>query len=180
MLKEGHFLLTSGLHSAHYLQCAQLLQYPEETAKLCTALAENFENQEITTVIGPAIGAIIMSYEVARHLKARSLWAERENGVMSLRRGFSLREGEKVLIVEDVVTTGGSVHEVIQAVKQHGAIPVGVGVLVDRSNGRCDFGIPMVSLIKFNVEANPPEDCRLCRSGVPLAKPGSRQITVMP
>jgi len=180
VLWEGHFVLTSGRHSAHYLQCASVQQFPEENALLCRELAANFKGQGITTVIGPAIGAIVMSYEIARYLGTRFLFAERENGVMTLRRSFTLEPGERVLVVEDVITTGGSVKEVMEVVKQHGAVPVGVGVLVDRSNGRADLGVPVKSLITFDFETYAPENCPLCRQGVPFIKPGSRQITVMP
>ncbi|NLW06823.1 MAG: orotate phosphoribosyltransferase, partial [Clostridia bacterium] len=121
VLWEGHFVLTSGRHSAHYLQCASVQQYPEENALLCHNLAEHFKGQGITTVIGPAIGAIVMSYEIARYLGTRFLFAERENGVMTLRRSFKLEPGERVLVVEDVITTGGSVKEVMEVVRQHGA-----------------------------------------------------------
>ncbi|WXJ82815.1 Orotate phosphoribosyltransferase [Moorella humiferrea] len=180
VLWEGHFVLTSGLHSAHYLQCARVQQYPEENTILCRELAEKFKGQGITTVIGPAIGAIIMSYEISRHLGARALFAERENGVMTLRRSFTLEPGERVLVVEDVITTGGSAREVIEVVKQHGAVPVAIGALVDRSGGRADLGLPIESLITFDIETYSPDNCPLCRQGLPIVKPGSRQITVMP
>jgi len=180
VLWEGHFILTSGLHSAHYLQCARVQQYPEENMKLCENLAESFKDQEVTTVIGPAVGAIVMSYEIARKLGARFLFAERENGVMTLRRSFTLEPGERVLVVEDVITTGGSVKEVIEVVKDHGAIPVGVGAFVDRSMGRADVGVPIKSLLSFNIETYDPKNCPLCKKGIPAVKPGSRQITVMP
>ncbi|MBE3572059.1 MAG: orotate phosphoribosyltransferase [Moorella humiferrea] len=180
VLWEGHFVLTSGLHSAHYLQCARVQQYPEENTLLCRELAEKFKDQNIDTVIGPAIGAIIMSYEISRHLGTRALFAERENGVMTLRRSFTLEPGERVLVVEDVITTGGSAREVIEVVKQHGAVPVAVGALVDRSGGRADLGLPIHSLITFDIETYKPDNCPLCRKGLPIVKPGSRQITVMP
>lgn len=180
VLWEGHFILTSGRHSAHYLQCASVQQFPEENALLCRELALKFKGQEITTVIGPAVGAIVMSYEIARYLGTRFLFAERESGVMTLRRNFTLEPGERVLLVEDVITTGGSVKEVMAVVKQHGAVPVGVAVMVDRSNGSVDFGVPVKSLIGFDIETYAPQDCPLCRQGLPVIKPGSRQITVMP
>lgn len=180
VLWEGHFVLTSGLHSAHYLQCARVQQFPEENTILCRALAEKFKGMDINTVIGPAIGAIIMSYEISRHLGTRALFAERENGVMTLRRSFALEKGERVLVVEDVITTGGSAQEVIEVVQQQGAIPVAVGALVDRSNGRAGLGVPVQSLITFDIETYAPEICPLCRQGLPIIKPGSRQITVMP
>ncbi|QGP91395.1 Orotate phosphoribosyltransferase [Neomoorella glycerini] len=177
VLWEGHFVLTSGLHSGRYLQCARVQQFPEENALLCRDLAARFKDQGITAVVGPAIGAIIMSYEMARHLGARALFTERENGVMTLRRSFTLEPGERVLVVEDVITTGGSVKEVIEVVKQYNAVPVGAGVLVDRSGGRADVGVPVQSLITFDIETYKPEDCPLCRQGLPVVKPGSRQGT---
>lgn len=176
VLWEGHFALTSGLHSGRYLQCARVQQFPKENTLLCRELAARFKDRGITTVIGPAIGAIIMAYEMARQLGARCLFTERENGVMTLRRSFTLEPGEKVLVVEDVITTGGSVREVIEVVKQHGAVPVGVGVLVDRSGGRADVGAPVEPLITFDIETYQPGDCPLCRQGVPVVKPGSRQL----
>ncbi|MGI9860556.1 orotate phosphoribosyltransferase [Moorella naiadis] len=176
VLWEGHFILTSGLHSGRYLQCARVQQFPAENTILCRDLATRFKDRGITTVIGPAIGAIIMAYEVARHLGARSLFTERENGVMTLRRSFTLEPGEKVLVVEDVITTGGSVREVVEVVKEHGAIPVAAGVLVDRSGGRADVGVPIEPLITFNIETYEPDDCPLCRQGIPVVKPGSRHI----
>lgn len=174
VLWEGHFILTSGLHSGRYLQCARVQQYPEENTILCRDLAARFKDQGITTVIGPAIGAIIMAYEVARQLGARSLFTERENGVMTLRRSFTLEPGEKVLVVEDVITTGGSVREVVEVVKEHGAVPVAAGVLVDRSGGRADVGVPIEPLLTFDIETYQPGDCPLCRQRVPVVKPGSR------
>ncbi|BCV22689.1 orotate phosphoribosyltransferase [Moorella sp. Hama-1] len=175
VLWEGHFILTSGLHSGRYLQCARVQQFPEENTILCRELAARFKDQGITTVIGPAIGAIIMAYEVARQLGARSLFTERENGAMTLRRSFTLEPGERVLVVEDVITTGGSVREVVKVVKEHGAIPVAAGVLVDRSGGRADVGLPIQPLFTFAIETYQPDDCPLCRQGIPVVKPGSRQ-----
>jgi len=175
VLKTGHFLLTSGRHSARYLQCAQLLQYPDAAEKACRELAKNFEDMGIKTVIGPALGGILVSYEVARALKARSVFAERENGEMALRRGFCIEPGERVLVVEDVVTTGGSVKEVISLAKSRGAEVVAVGALVDRSGGKVDFGVPARYLLNFEVESYLPEECPLCKQGIPAIKPGSRK-----
>ncbi|MDN5347809.1 MAG: orotate phosphoribosyltransferase [Clostridia bacterium] len=175
VLWEGHFRLTSGLHAGQYLQCAQVLQYPEEAARLCAALAENYNGQNIQVVIGPATGAIILAYEVARFLKARALFTEREEGVMTLRRGFRIAPGERVLVVEDVVTTGGSVREVIEIVKAAGGVPVGAGVLVDRSGGKVDLGVPLKALVFLDIEAYKPEECPYCRQNLPIIKPGSRR-----
>ncbi len=176
VLQEGHFLLTSGRHSARYLQCARLLQYPAHTAKLCSTLASFFSGRGVEVVVGPAIGAIIIAYETARALGARALFAEREGGRMCLRRGFSIAPGEKVLVVEDVVTTGGSVREVVDLVREQGADVVGVGVLVDRSGGKVDFGTDLAALVRMQIQAYLPEECPLCRRGLELVKPGSRQL----
>ncbi|MEG6522161.1 orotate phosphoribosyltransferase [Desulfotomaculum sp. 1211_IL3151] len=173
----GHFLLTSGKHSNRYFQCAQVLQHPQYTQVLCQALAESFKNQAVQTVIGPAMGGILVSYEVARALGVRSLFTERVNGKMSLRRNFSIQPGERVLVVEDVITTGGSVAEVIDVVKGMGGEVVGVGVLVDRSNVRANLGVRTEALLTVAVETYEPESCPLCAAGTPAVKPGSRQIT---
>jgi orotate phosphoribosyltransferase len=174
-LLEGHFLLTSGLHSSRYIQCAQVLQYPEYTAELCTVMADYFKDKGIQTVIGPAMGGIIVSYEVARQLGVRTLFTERENGAMVLRRNFKLAPGEKVLVVEDVVTTGGSVKEVLKVVAEAGAEAVGVGVLVDRSGGKTDFGVPLKAVLTLTVETFQPENCPMCKTGTEAIKPGSRK-----
>lgn len=176
VLLEGHFRLTSGLHAAKYMQCAQLLQYPEYTEVLLEQLAGYFAEQKITAVVGPATGAIILAYEAARHLKARSLFTEREEGKMVYRRGFTLTPEDRVLVVEDVVTTGGSVKEVIAATREKGAEVVGVGVLVDRSGGRVDFGVPLKALLTVDIQTYQPEECPLCAAGSVAIKPGSRQI----
>ena len=176
LLKEGHFLLTSGLHSSQYMQCAQLLQYPEYAEVVCQALAEPFQGRGIEVVVGPALGGVIVAYETSRALKAKNIHAERENGKMTFRRGFALVPGQKVLIVEDVVTTGGSVKEVMNLVRQAGAELVGVAAIVDRSQGRADFGVPFHALLKRDIPTYSPEDCPLCRQGIPVVKPGSRNI----
>jgi len=174
-LLEGHFLLTSGRHSAQYMQCAQVLQYPGYASALGEKLADRFKGYEIKTVIGPAMGGIIVAHEVGSALNKRVIFAERQNGEMCIRRGFKLAEGEKVLVVEDVITTGGSVKEVISIVKECGAIPVGVGVLVNRSGGTADFdGLPLESLVQLNIETFEPDNCPLCAKGIPAVKPGSR------
>jgi len=175
-LLEGHFLLTSGKHSSKYLQCAKILQYPNLAEAICKDLAKNFEGQEIDVVIGPAIGAITLSYELARQLNCRSIFAEREDGIMKLRRGFKIEEGEKVLVVEDVITTGGSVKEVIELVKESGGEIVAVAGIVDRSGGKVDLGYPLKTLLTLNIETYEPDNCPLCREGILLVKPGSRKI----
>lgn len=174
-LLEGHFILTSGKHSAQYMQCAQVLQYPDKASVLCAALAAKFDGAAVETVIGPAMGGIIVAHEVGKALGVRSLFTERQNGEMLLRRGFTLAPGEKVLVVEDVITTGGSVREVIDIVQAAGAEVVGVAVLVDRSGGKADFnGLTLHSVIKMDIAAYEPADCPLCAQGTPAEKPGSR------
>lgn len=173
---SGHFRLTSGKHSNRYFQCAQVLQHPQQTEKLCRELASRFAGQGVATVIGPAMGGILVSYEVGRALGVRSLFTERENGSMALRRNFTIAPGEKVLVVEDVITTGGSVAEVIKVVRSLGGEVVGVGVLVDRSNGQADLGVRTEALLQVTVETYEPENCPLCAQGIPAVKPGSRAV----
>lgn len=175
-LLTGHFRLTSGRHSNQYMQCAQVLQYPHYASKLCADLAEKFAGKKVDVVIGPAMGGIIVANEVARALGVRSIFTEREQGAMTLRRGFNIDKNEKVLVVEDVITTGGSVKEVIDVVKATGAEIVGVGVLVDRSNGQVDFGLPTEAILRLDIKSYQPEECPLCKEGLPLVKPGSRNI----
>jgi len=172
---KGHFALSSGLHSDQYLQCALVLQHPEYCQELCARLGEKFKEEGITVVVAPALGGIIVSYEVARALGARALFTERKNGKMVLRRGFSLGAGDKVLVVEDVVTTGLSTKEVIATVKASGAKITGVASIVDRSSSPVDFGVRFESLIKLSVPAFQPSDCPLCKNSTPITKPGSRQ-----
>ncbi|AQS59034.1 orotate phosphoribosyltransferase [Desulforamulus ferrireducens] len=173
---SGHFRLTSGKHSNRYFQCAQVLQYPQYTEKLCGELASRFAGLGVQTVIGPAMGGILVSYEVGRALGVRSLFTERENGRMALRRNFTIAPGEKVLVVEDVITTGGSVAEVINVVRSLGGEVVGVGVLVDRSNGQADLGVRTEALLQVSVETYEPDHCPLCSQGLPAVKPGSRAV----
>ncbi len=173
---EGHFLLTSGLHSPLYVEKFQVLQYPEHTAKLCAALANRFSEDKVELVVGPVTGGVLLAHEVGKNLGTRAIFTERENGKMTLRRGFVIKPGERVLIVEDIVTTGGSVQEVINVVREHGGVPVGVGMLVDRSGGKADFGIPAQALLHLTVPAYKPEDCPLCQSGQPVTKRGSRKL----
>ena len=174
-LMEGHFKLTSGRHSNRYMQCAQVLQYPHFTEKLAAHIAEKYNGEKIDFVIGPAMGGIIVSYEVARQLRVPSIFCERENGKMTLRRGFKLEPGDKVLVVEDVVTTGGSVVEVMDIVRQSGAEVVGVAVLVDRSAGKVNFGVRTEAVLSMDIESWEASDCPLCQAGQGEAiKPGSR------
>lgn len=174
-LLEGHFILTSGLHSSRYLQCALVLQYPAEAAAFGHALAAKFQGQRIETVAAPAIGGIVIGHEVARALGARSIFTEREAGRMTLRRGFSVRAGESILVVEDVITTGGSTRETIEAMRAAGARVVGAASIIDRSNGRVDVGVPRVALATLDVPALAPAACPACQRGEPASKPGSRK-----
>ncbi len=176
-LLEGHFLLTSGRHSNQYFQCAKVLQYPDYTAEICSIIAEHFKDYTIDTVIAPAMGGMIVGYEVARQLNKRSIFTERENKEMTLRRGFSLAKGEKVLVCEDVITTGGSVKEVIEIVKKSGAEVIGVASIVDRSNGKVDFGYPLFSTLKLDVISYEADNCAICKEDkIDLVKPGSRKV----
>lgn len=176
VLNKGHFLLTSGRHSDIYLQCAKIFQYPEYSEKLSKEIAAQFKDIKIDIVIGPAIGGIIFSYELARQLGARALFAEREDGIMKLRRGLEINPGDNVIVAEDVVTTGGSVREVIELVKALNGNVVGVASIVDRSNGNVDFGVTFKSVVSLSVDSFESEKCPLCKEGIPVVKPGSRQF----
>ncbi len=173
---EGHFLLTSGLHSPHYFQCAKVLQYPKQSEKLCWEIAYNFMPQKVDVVVGPALGGIVVAQEVARLMSARAIFTERQDSKMTLRRGFEINRNEKVLVVEDVVTTGGSILEVIDLVKEAGGNLIGVGFLVDRSQNRVRFSVPKFSVIEMDVVTYKPDECPLCKNGVELVKPGSRKV----
>ncbi|MFA6850149.1 MAG: orotate phosphoribosyltransferase [Selenomonadaceae bacterium] len=172
-IMEGHFLLTSGLHSPLYVEKFNVLQHPEYTAQICQALAKKFINQNIQTVVGPVTGGILLAHETGKALGTRAIFTERENGKMTFRRGFKLTPGERVLIVEDIVTTGGSIREVVNVIKENQGIPVAIGMLVDRSGGKVDFGeVPYQALLHLDVQAYKPEECPLCRAGVPMTKRG--------
>lgn len=173
-LMRGHFRLTSGLHSDVYLQSALVLQYPEHAAALGAALAAPFRDAGAATVLAPAIGGILVAHEVARTLGARCLFTERENGVMTLRRGFTIQPAERCLVVEDVITTGGSTREVVECVEKAGGAVVGVGSLIDRSGGAARFAVRRVALATVRAEAWKPEACPLCKTGSQAIKPGSR------
>ncbi len=173
-LQQGHFLLSSGMHSSHYVQCALLLQYPELTARVCASLAEPFRGVGVQAVIGPAVGAVVLAYETARQLGARALWAERSEGKLTLRRSFRVQPGERVLVVEDVVTTGGSAREVALLAERAGASVVGVAAIVDRSAGSHGLRWRFEPLARVEVQAYLPPLCPLCQEGLPLVKPGSR------
>lgn len=173
---EGHFHLTSGLHSPLYIEKFQVLQYPEHTARLCEALADKFKDDQVDVVVGPVTGGILLAHETGKNLGTRAIFTERENGKMALRRGFVIKPGERVLVVEDIVTTGGSVKEVLDVVYAQGGNPVGVGILVDRSGGSVDFGVPSKALLQLAVQTWQPEECPLCAAGTPVTKRGSRNI----
>ena len=174
-LLEGHFQLTSGLHSPRYLQCALVLQYPQHAEFIGRALAAQFSDDRIDAVCAPAIGGIIVAHETARAIGARALFTEREAGVMTLRRGFRLQQGERVLVIEDVVTTGGSTRETIDAVIDADGVVIGAGSVVDRSGGAVDLGVRRQSLLTLEVPSYHPSECPLCKEGIPWMKPGSRK-----
>ena len=171
---EGHFILSSGLHSDRYIQCALVLQHPRVAEQLCSELAAKLRRLGATVVAAPALGGVIVSHEVARALGLRALFTERQEGVMTLRRGFSLAAGEPTLVVEDVITTGGSTRETMAAVEQAGGKVVGVGALIDRGGGKADLGVPQAALVTLSVQNYDPANCPLCKSGLPAIKPGSR------
>jgi len=174
-LLEGHFVLTSGLHSANYLQCALVLQHPTEAESFGRAIAEHFKQDNIQLVASPAIGGIVIGHEVARKLGARFIWTERELGEMTLRRGFSVSPGERTIVVEDVVTTGGSTRDTINALAVAGASVIGAASIIDRSAGGADVGVPRMALASLNVPSVDPSICELCKRGEEAIKPGSRR-----
>jgi orotate phosphoribosyltransferase len=174
-LLEGHFLLSSGLHSGTYLQCALVLQYPEEAAVFGRAIAGHFQGQNVQLVASPAIGGIVIGHEVARALGARFIWTERQDGAMTLRRGFSVSPDERTLVIEDVITTGGSTRETIETLRHNGAVVVAAASIIDRSGGQADVGVPRISLATLSVPAVEQRDCDACKRGEPVVKPGSRK-----
>lgn len=174
VLQTGHFRLTSGRHSDKYMQCARVFEDAKYSEPICKDIADAYRDEKIELVVGPAIGGVIISYEVARQLGVRNIFAERENGSMTLRRGFALEPGTRVLVVEDTITTGGSVKEVIALIKEKGGVIVGVGSVVDRSNGAVDFGVPLHAAVSMEVISYDEADCPLCKQGLPITKPGSR------
>ncbi len=174
-LLEGHFLLSSGLHSAVYLQCALVLQQPRTAEEFGREIATHFQDAGIQTVASPAIGGIVVGHEVARALGARFIWTERDNGKMVLRRGFAVSEGESVLVVEDVVTTGGSTRETIVALQSLGADVRGAASIIDRSSGKADVGVARIALATLDVPSVEPAVCEACQRGEEAIKPGSRK-----
>ncbi len=173
---KGHFQLASGLHSPVYWEKFQVLQFPEYTEQLCRMIADHFREQEIQVVAGPTTGGIILAYEVARQLGVRGIFAEKESsGGRAFRRGFRIERYERVLIVDDIFTKGGSIREVLEAVEKLEGNVVGIGVLVDRSPQKVDFGIPFFSCLRTEAITYKPEECPLCADGIPLVKPGSQK-----
>ena len=175
-LLTGHFLLSSGLHSERYLQSALVLQQPDIATRLCAALAEHFKDSTIQAVIAPALGGVFVSHETARALGVRALFAERVNGELTLRRGFTIKPGERILVVEDVITTGKSTRETIEVVKKAGGVVVAAASLVDRSGGKATFGVPYKALATLEVPSYTAEECPLCKAGGAPIKPGSRGL----
>ena len=173
-LLEGHFRLTSGLHSAGYLQSALVLQHPREAEACGTALAETLRGLGAQVVLSPALGGIVIGHEVGRALGIRAIFAERQDGRLVLRRGFVLEPGENVLVVEDVVTTGGSTRETIEVARAAGAVVVGAAAIIDRSGGQQRLDVPFHSLAAVSLPTYEPESCPLCLAGQPVVKPGSR------
>ena len=175
-LLQGHFLLSSGLHSARYLQCAKVLEEPDQAERLGRALGARFSGQAMDLVVAPALGGVIIGHEVARAVGARFVFTERDSeGRAVLRRGFRFTPGARTLVVEDVVTTGGSTREVIELARVAGCEVRAVAVIVDRSGGRAEFDVPLVSLLQLDVPTWSAADCELCRRGEPVEKPGSRK-----
>ena len=173
-LHDGHFRLSSGLHSPGYLQCALVLQHPRDAETLGAALGNAVRSLGATTVLSPAIGGIVIGHEVGRALGVRAIFAERQEGTLTMRRGFTLAPGEKVLVVEDVVTTGGSTRETMEVARAAGAVVVGACAVVDRSGGKKGLDVPFHALLPMVVPTYQPEDCPLCKQGLPIVKPGSR------
>lgn len=183
-LLDGHFVLSSGLHSPQYLQCALALQYPADAAKFGRAIAEHLVGigsgrilEDVETVASPAIGGLIIGYAVAEAMNKRFIWTERQEGKMILRRGFSLKHDERILVVEDVITTGGSTRECIAALEEAGGQVIAAGSIIDRSNGKADVGVPRISLVSLDVSSFPAAECPMCAAGTPAVKPGSRSTS---
>ena len=182
-LLEGHFLLSSGLHSSQYLQCALALQYPSDASRFGRAIGERLVRtesgsdrfpSEIDTVASPAIGGLVIGYAVAEALNKRFIWTERQEGKMTLRRGFTLKPGERILVVEDVITTGGSTRECIAALEEKDGKVVAAASIIDRSNCTADVGVPRISLVSLDVPSHAAADCPMCAAGTAAVKPGSR------
>ena len=177
-LLEGHFRLTSGLHSPGYMQCALVLQHPQHAEALGRAIAERVRGLRATVVLSPALGGVVIGQEVGRALGVRAIFAERQDGRLALRRGFTLGQDDRVLVVEDVMTTGGSTRETIEVANAAGAQVVGTASIVDRSGGTIRFDVPFASLLEIALPTYEPAQCPLCAQGIPVVKPGSRPVAV--
>jgi len=173
-VKEGHFLLTSGLHSPMYWEKFRILQYPHYTEKLCRLITQHFKQQKVELVAGPTTGGIILAFETARQLGVRSIFAEKEGEIRVFRRDFNIAPGERVLIVDDILTTGGSLRGTMNAVDKLGGIVIGIGVLINRSTEKVDFGVPLFSCIHSPTVVYTAEECPLCAAHIPLVRPGSK------
>jgi orotate phosphoribosyltransferase len=173
-LLEGHFRLTSGLHSSGYLQCALVLQHPAHAEALGRAIADRTQRLRPTAVLSPALGGVVIGHEVGRALGVRALFAERQDGELALRRGFVIAENDRVVVVEDVLTTGGSTRETMQVARASGGQVVGAASIVNRSGGRAEFDVPFASLLDIDLPTYEPDKCPLCAQGLPVVKPGSR------
>jgi len=171
---EGHFLLTSGLHSPVYWEKFRILQYPHYTEKLCRLIAEHFKKDNVQVVAGPTTGGIILAFEVAKQLGVKGIFAEKDGETRVFRRGFTIDPGDRILIVDDILTTGSSVTEVMEAIKKLRGIIIGIGVLVDREEKGRDFGVPLFSCLRSATIAYPPAECPLCAAGIPLVRPGGQ------
>lgn len=171
---EGHFLLSSGMHSPAYIQCAMLLQHPGRAGVICAAIADLWKEEKPDVIIGPALGGILVAYEVARALGARALFTERKDGVMQLRRNFEVSPNEKIVVSEDIVTSGKSAKEAVKAIQEVGGNVIGVTSIGNRNPGN-PFDVPFKSLVRFDFPVYQPDDCPLCAQGIPLVKPGSRE-----
>lgn len=169
-LLNGHFKYTSGMHGAIYFEKFQVLQYPEYVEKLCIEIARRFKDDNIQLVLGPTTGGVLLAYEIGKQLGTRGIFAEKGDGGRVLKRGFKINPGERVLVVDDVLTTGGSVWDTIEVVKRNGGVLAGVGLLVDRTGGNIDFGVRTEALISLAVDKYDPSECPLCKEGIPLTE----------
>jgi len=177
-LLDGHFRLTSGLHSPGYLQCALVLQHPHHAEMLGRAIAERTRDLRATVVLSPALGGVVIGQEVGRALGVRAIFCERQDNALTLRRGFVIAENDRVLVVEDVLTTGGSTRETMQVARAAGGQVVGAGSIVNRSGGTPDLGVPFVTLLNVDLPTYESDRCPLCAQGLPVIKPGSRPVAV--
>jgi orotate phosphoribosyltransferase len=174
---EGHFLLSSGRHSGGYCQCAKLLRFPALSEEVLSTVTEQVKNLPITKVCGPAMGGVIVSYELARQLGVESIFTERKDGEMQLRRGFTVGKGDKILIAEDVITTGKSTMETVKALEDMGAEVIGVACIADRRAEDCDFALPVYAALRLSIDSYEPDECPICKAGkLKLEKPGSREL----